>query len=177
MSLLMLWSFFFFQAEDGIRDLIVTGVQTCALPIYLARQVPRAHERAGAKYDGGFDHVLQLSHVARPLISCQDAPRPGRNPGDIAPVLACIFRNEMESERQDILRPFAQRRYRDGEHLQTVVKVLSQFPPGDAGAQVAVRGGDDADVHVYRPQAANPLDLALLEDAEQLDLHGSLHFS
>src|SRR5206468_5745685 len=27
--------FFFFQAEDGIRDLIVTGVQTCALPILL----------------------------------------------------------------------------------------------------------------------------------------------
>src|SRR2546428_12590455 len=27
-------SFFFFQAEDGIRDLIVTGVQTCALPIW-----------------------------------------------------------------------------------------------------------------------------------------------
>src|SRR3989440_7207516 len=26
-------AFFFFQAEDGIRDLIVTGVQTCALPI------------------------------------------------------------------------------------------------------------------------------------------------
>src|SRR3989440_8658423 len=26
--------FFFFQAEDGIRDLIVTGVQTCALPIF-----------------------------------------------------------------------------------------------------------------------------------------------
>ena len=29
-----LFSFFFFQAEDGIRDLIVTGVQTCALPIF-----------------------------------------------------------------------------------------------------------------------------------------------
>src|SRR5690554_336129 len=27
------WSFFFFQAEDGIRDADVTGVQTCALPI------------------------------------------------------------------------------------------------------------------------------------------------
>ena len=26
--------FFFFQAEDGIRDIGVTGVQTCALPIY-----------------------------------------------------------------------------------------------------------------------------------------------
>src|SRR5216684_7155919 len=29
--------FFFFQAEDGIRDVAVTGVQTCALPIYLVR--------------------------------------------------------------------------------------------------------------------------------------------
>src|SRR2546427_7136422 len=28
--------FFFFQAEDGIRDLTVTGVQTCALPILAA---------------------------------------------------------------------------------------------------------------------------------------------
>src|SRR5436190_6181046 len=29
--------FFFFQAEDGIRDHCVTGVQTCALPICAAR--------------------------------------------------------------------------------------------------------------------------------------------
>src|SRR2546423_11118587 len=29
--------FFFFQAEDGIRDKLVTGVQTCALPIYGGR--------------------------------------------------------------------------------------------------------------------------------------------
>src|SRR2546426_4944564 len=34
--------FFFFQAEDGIRDYKVTGVQTCALPIY-------AYERPDAK--------------------------------------------------------------------------------------------------------------------------------
>src|SRR3989441_1528208 len=27
--------FFFFQAEDGIRDKLVTGVQTCALPIFV----------------------------------------------------------------------------------------------------------------------------------------------
>src|SRR5256885_3532512 len=30
--------FFFFQAEDGIRDYKVTGVQTCALPIFQALQ-------------------------------------------------------------------------------------------------------------------------------------------
>src|SRR5687767_15950081 len=29
-----MYIFFFFQAEDGIRDKLVTGVQTCALPIW-----------------------------------------------------------------------------------------------------------------------------------------------
>src|SRR5699024_11918365 len=31
---------FFFQAEDGIRDRNVTGVQTCALPISSLRRIP-----------------------------------------------------------------------------------------------------------------------------------------
>src|SRR2546430_10878663 len=35
-ALLVILFFFFFQAEDGIRDLTVTGVQTCALPIFHA---------------------------------------------------------------------------------------------------------------------------------------------
>src|SRR5690606_40569043 len=33
-------NFYFFQAEDGIRDFHVTGVQTCALPISRRREVP-----------------------------------------------------------------------------------------------------------------------------------------
>src|SRR5258708_12384835 len=38
--------FFFFQAEDGIRDDLVTGVQTCALPISSPRRcAPRASRR------------------------------------------------------------------------------------------------------------------------------------
>src|SRR5256885_12561400 len=39
--------FFFFQAEDGIRDYKVTGVQTCALPICRRRARDRG-ERGGA---------------------------------------------------------------------------------------------------------------------------------
>src|SRR5690606_40133985 len=35
MTTLIMPALFFFQAEDGIRDFHVTGVQTCALPIYL----------------------------------------------------------------------------------------------------------------------------------------------
>src|SRR2546430_7053050 len=40
-------AFFFFQAEDGIRDWTVTGVQTCALPIL------RLHRRIGGRHQSG----------------------------------------------------------------------------------------------------------------------------
>src|SRR5207245_7202779 len=39
--------FFFFQAEDGIRDATVTGVQTCALPISTTRAAVKQQVRAG----------------------------------------------------------------------------------------------------------------------------------
>src|SRR2546430_16255274 len=43
---------FFFQAEDGIRDLTVTGVQTCALPIYrplLSAALPTKSDAPGGR--------------------------------------------------------------------------------------------------------------------------------
>src|SRR5438046_5467835 len=39
--------FFFFQAEDGIRDWSVTGIQTCALPIWPAKVAPSSRGRVG----------------------------------------------------------------------------------------------------------------------------------
>src|SRR5258708_31149926 len=39
---MLLFFVFFFQAEDGIRDDLVTGVQTCALPISAPKQQNRA---------------------------------------------------------------------------------------------------------------------------------------
>src|SRR5690606_40534105 len=55
---------FFFQAEDGIRDFHVTGVQTCALPIFMAR-VKRGDVRFLVATDlaaRGID-ISDLSHV------------------------------------------------------------------------------------------------------------------
>src|SRR5690606_40952578 len=43
--LLFFYFFFFFQAEDGIRDFHVTGVQTCALPIFETDQVQHSMTR------------------------------------------------------------------------------------------------------------------------------------
>src|SRR5256884_1400462 len=49
--------FFFFQAEDGIRDVAVTGVQTCALPIF--RGVVRARPADRPRRPGGHAHRLR----------------------------------------------------------------------------------------------------------------------
>src|SRR4030095_17097188 len=48
LTLLRVFSFVFFQAEDGIRDHCVTGVQTCALPIW-RRRLRLEHERGLAR--------------------------------------------------------------------------------------------------------------------------------
>src|SRR2546430_8422612 len=66
-ELLGLRSFFFFQAEDGIRYLTVTGVQTCALPISdsPASRPPRRRAPAARAFYGT---VLPGKHQTTPAI-------------------------------------------------------------------------------------------------------------
>src|SRR5216684_7631825 len=45
---------FFFQAEDGIRDVAVTGVQTCALPISILHSYRAFGEQAVERWRGMF---------------------------------------------------------------------------------------------------------------------------
>src|SRR2546427_7401985 len=61
---------FFFQAEDGIRDLTVTGVQTCALPIYENLKVAlRNAERRNARDDSTLGRPRErLQGVRRAVI-------------------------------------------------------------------------------------------------------------
>src|SRR2546422_8069261 len=71
-------SCFFFKAEDGIRDVAVTGVQTCALPIYLegivrvGRHLPPAH----------VDRVEARLHLLDGLVPCD-----GRQHGEVVVLL------------------------------------------------------------------------------------------
>ena len=58
----------------------------------------------------------------------------------------------------------------DRNDVQAVVEILAEIPALDRGVEIAVRGGEDAHVDVNRMTAAHPLDLALLQHAQQRDL-------
>src|SRR5438067_8305310 len=81
-TLAIVKSFFFFQAEDGIRDRNVTGVQTCALPIcprsrrerpeMSAAHAPRADDRhahrIAARHGGERNALLTVVPLSRHLV-------------------------------------------------------------------------------------------------------------
>src|SRR5437762_10201103 len=58
------WLCFFFQAEDGIRDTSVTGVQTCALPISCC-SIPCGSGRAGGSGYGASTSRCRRSEERR----------------------------------------------------------------------------------------------------------------
>src|SRR3989449_2355953 len=83
----VLWSaFFFFQAEDGIRDVAVTGVQTCALPISIvsslrvAAGLPgtgRRNDRGDPRDSMGLRVDPDAAH-ATGMVGCGHRARGGR---------------------------------------------------------------------------------------------------
>src|SRR5207253_6960267 len=81
-------AFFFFQAEDGIRDGHVTGVQTCALPIYGVAAGPPPDRPHG---EGRGDPLAERLHTLHPpreggdvvVASRPDRPRPTGGPRQI----------------------------------------------------------------------------------------------
>src|SRR2546430_7074163 len=71
--------FFFFQAEDGIRDLTVTGVQTCALPI-CGRRLELVEERRKGNCTERVLQATAASYVISPTALSAVAPDPSHEP-------------------------------------------------------------------------------------------------
>src|SRR2546430_14599822 len=102
----IIFFFFFFQAEDGIRDLTVTGVQTCALPISLPiaatidllPEIAR-HARADALVTDACSTKVRITQAAAAHLSKENGPvflgghpMAGRELSGIAPAAASPFR-------------------------------------------------------------------------------------
>src|SRR5438067_9755080 len=81
MRLLFIY-FFFFQAEDGIRDRNVTGVQTCALPIWanghrahLLVPISKKIARSFVSFKQSVGHTSRSHNEAAPECLCRSEER------------------------------------------------------------------------------------------------------
>src|SRR2546427_11880520 len=91
--------FFFFQAEDGIRDLTVTGVQTCALPISIK---PRLKGPCGVVISEGAGGLDALAHARRTIRRGTEVVVSGGTEAPISPyALTCQLKSGLLSASAD----------------------------------------------------------------------------
>src|SRR2546425_2348431 len=88
--------FFFFQAEDGIRDKLVTGVQTCALPICFRRSGSAAGRIGAGGATPRRSSMTLMSDILANILS-KYSKRAGRF------LATTIMRRGMAPLRQDVV--------------------------------------------------------------------------
>src|SRR5689334_7349590 len=76
-------------------------------------------------------------------------------------------RQEMARQLDDVLAALAQRRQPDRHDVEAIEQILAELALADGLAQIAMGGGDDADIGLDRNPPADSGELALLEDAQQ----------
>src|SRR5260221_7842691 len=113
--------FFFFQAEDGIRDHCVTGVQTCALPIYAISTGAAKPARHWTLPDAGVDGFAAPVDIAwQPMLT--DTSRVAISPPDALPAYLKPFGAPAKTSRM--------LRYRASHRRKQFVHCLSRRPFG-----------------------------------------------
>ena len=128
------------------------------------------HEAAVAEDGRPLEHVPKLADVSGPGVSEERLLRVAGDPGRGTAQLGADLLEECSREGQDVLRALAQRRDPDLEDGEPVVEIFAERAACHGRSQVAVGSGDDADVGLQGPRPAEPLELALLEDAKELGL-------
>src|SRR2546421_6409495 len=129
---------FFFQAEDGIRDLIVTGVQTCALPICVAAGVRRIEAQTG---EGAYELLKQREAELRALADLLKT-----NPADVVSKARKLVTTLKEKE----------------EELEKLKARLASGGTGGGGGETRMVAG--VPVHIQRVDGLEMNDLRSLAD-------------
>src|SRR6266403_1555008 len=124
--------FFFFQAEDGIRDLYVTGVQTCALPISAIRV---ADSRLQSAHFGGYDGRIGDVRAVQQIVT-KFGPDYTFSPSQLESFLFCPFQFFMRyvlklqpvDERDELEEDYTERGSRVHRVLEQLERMLAQEP-------------------------------------------------
>src|SRR6266511_970923 len=77
---------------------------------------------------------------------------------------------ELDRQRLDVVRPFAQRGDPDPQHVEAIAQILAKLFFLDQLLERLVGRGHEPRRRLERLRAAEPLELAVLQEAQQLDL-------
>src|SRR5690606_11601902 len=91
--------------------------------------------------------------------------------GELLAELGAVLAEEVLGEEGDVADAVAERGELDLDDVDAVVEVLAELPLGDEALQGLVAGEDNADVDVDGAGGAHRLESALLQHAQQLELH------
>src|SRR5436309_9616336 len=133
-------------------------------------QLGQLHALRAGEHEERLEHVLELAHVAGPGVLEEWAERAGRREREGRALRAVEARDEVLDERREVVAPLSKRRERDREHAQPIVEIAAELARLDHAPEVAVRGGDDADVEPPHAGSAERPHLAVLHDAQELRL-------
>ncbi len=123
-----------------------------------------------AQRDRVLDAVLELAHVARPVVAPKRIEAALADAPDLLPGAAGVLREEMHREQRDVVGTLAKRGHADVDHVESIEQVFAKPAFLDVREEVTVRGGDDPDVDRDRRIATDALIRPFLQNAEQLDL-------
>src|SRR3569623_1995066 len=154
--------------DHDLRALVLLDLRREVVDRDLVEPAPR---------DCALHAVLELADVAGPVDIHEQAR--GRAT-DALDRLARTTRDPLQEElreQEDVSRASAQRRHRDRDDEAPEVQIFAEPLLLDLGLEIAVGRRDDARLERHFFITADRADLALLDDAQQLDLHLDRHLA
>ena len=161
------------EADGDLRARRVGGHRGPRVPVAddLRGEVGGAEQGAvGGQGREAADFVGELADVAGPVVEQERGDQVVAQPQAAAAALAGEARQEQRRQGRDLVLALAQRRQRDFGDAEAIEEVAPEPALVGEALQVGVGGGDDADGDALGAQVADRLDLAALEEPQQLGL-------
>src|SRR5215207_9923320 len=134
-------------------------------------------DRVGGEDHCPLDGVLELAHVARPVVALEHLDRLGSQATNFLSHLVGDAYREAVGEERYVARPVAERRQRDREDAEPEEQILAEVTLRRVRREVAIGRRDDAYVDLDRARTAHSLELLLLKNPQELRLEVQPHLA
>src|SRR5271163_1485289 len=162
----------FADCVEWQRAPVLVGVRDDAARLLeMFREIRHVYKISACRDGRAGDYVLEFANVSRPVVLEHDDLRAARKPLKRLAVSLAVFFQEMLDENWNVLSAAREPWNADLNRAQPVEKILAKTTCENFRAQVAIRRGNEAHVHLFCFRRPDALDFAILNHAQELRLH------